>query len=196
MINYCIFVFLYFDFVDFFFLFQTFIFDLHFVSFLFVFYLLFSLISSLLFCSSLLQSFERSATAVRISDLLRLMLTCVDAMVLTDSEGKIVHCNRQWVELTGYTLSEVEGSTCSMLQGSMTDQVETRRSAALLRLNKSSSMSVVNYRKDGSMFVNQVTTVPIRGGFKSNGKYIYPVRACMYCTCTCCCMCCTTLFLY
>ena len=133
---------------------------------------------------------------MRISDLLRLMLTCVDAMVLTDSEGKIVHCNRQWVELTGYTLSEVEGSTCSMLQGSMTDQVETRRSAALLRLNKSSSMSVVNYRKDGSMFVNQVTTVPIRGGFKSNGKYIYPVRACMYCTCTCCCMCCTTLFLY
>jgi PAS domain S-box-containing protein len=118
-----------------------------------------------------LQSFERSATAVRISDLLRLMLTCVDAMVLTDVQGKIVHCNRQWVELTGYALSEVEGSSCSLLQGSMTDLIETRRSAALLRQNKSSSMSVVNYRKDGSMFVNQVTTVPIRGGFKSDGTY-------------------------
>lgn len=119
---------------------------------------------------------------MRISDLLRLMLTCVDAMVLTDTEGKIVHCNRQWVELTGYSLREVEGSTCSLLQGSMTDLVETRRSAALLRLNKSSSMSVVNYRKDGSMFVNQVTTVPIRGGFRSHGKYSATCSCCTICT--------------
>jgi PAS domain S-box-containing protein len=150
------------------------------------------LIYTSLITSSLLhyyssQSFERSATAVRISDLLRLMLTCVDAMVLTDIEGKIVHCNRQWVELTGYSLSEVEGSTCSLLQGSMTDLIETRRSAALLRMHKSSSMSVVNYRKDGSMFVNQVTTVPIRGGFKSDGKYSTScfVRALQYCTVLC-----------
>ena len=37
------------------------------------------------------------------------MLSCNDAMVLTDKNGKIVHCNRQWVELTGYTLTDIEG---------------------------------------------------------------------------------------
>ena len=101
---------------------------------------------------------------------MRLMLTCVDAMVLTDNHGKIVHCNRQWVELTGYFLSEVEGQYCSLLQGSMTDHAETRRCSELQKLSKSSTMNVVNYRKDGSMFINHVTTVPIRGGYSSNGK--------------------------
>lgn len=101
---------------------------------------------------------------------MRLMLTCVDAMVLTDNHGKIIHCNRQWVELTGYYLSEVEGCDCSVLQGSMTDHAETRRCSELQKLCKPSTMNVVNYRKDGSMFVNQVTTVPIRGGYRTNGE--------------------------
>lgn len=125
------------------------------------------------FCSpfSISQNFEQSGRDIRISDLLRLMLTCVDAMVLTDKMGRIVHCNREWVELTGYTLSEVEGSDCRLLQGSMTDHVETRRSKELQKLQKPSTMTVVNYRKDGSMFLNHVTTLPIRGGYKTNGKY-------------------------
>ena len=115
------------------------------------------------------QNFEQSGKDIRISDLLRLMLTCVDAMVLTDKMGRIVHCNREWVELTGYSLSEVEGSDCRLLQGSMTDHAETRRSKEYQRLQKPSSMTVVNYRKDGSMFLNHVTTLPIRGGYKTNG---------------------------
>lgn len=99
------------------------------------------------------------------------MLTCVDAMVLTDKHGKIVHCNKQWVELTGYALSEVEGSDCRLLQGSMTDRVETRRFKEFQQLQKPSSMKVVNYRKDGSMFLNHITTLPIRGGCRNNGTY-------------------------
>ena len=100
------------------------------------------------------------------------MLTCVDAMVLMDKSGKIIHCNRQWVELTGYTLSEVEGLDCSVLHGSMTDRAAVMRCAALTKQNKPSSMSVVNYRRDGSMFVNQICTSPIRGGFKTEGMYV------------------------
>ena len=99
------------------------------------------------------------------------MLTCVDAMVLTDKDGKVIHCNKEWVELTGYSLSEVEGCDCKVLQGSMTNHAEIRRCSALQKLNKSSTMNVVNYRKDGSMFINNVTTVPIRGGYRTDGKY-------------------------
>ena len=99
------------------------------------------------------------------------MLTCVDAMVLTDKAGKVIHCNKEWVELTGYTLVEVEGCDCKVLQGSMTNYAETRRCAALQKQNKSYTMNVVNYRKDGSMFINNVTTVPIRGGYRTDGKY-------------------------
>jgi PAS domain S-box-containing protein len=128
-------------------------------------------------CHLTSESFTKSATTVRISDLLRLMLSCSDAMVLTDKKGRIIHCNRQWVELTGYTLSDVEGSSCGFLQGSMTDYNEIKRCGILNKSLLPSQMKVVNYRKDGLMFTNHVTTAPIKGGFMNDGNILY---VCMY----------------
>eukprot|EP00596_Hydrurales_sp_CCMP1899_P002096 CAMPEP_0119033450 /NCGR_PEP_ID=MMETSP1177-20130426/492_1 /TAXON_ID=2985 /ORGANISM="Ochromonas sp, Strain CCMP1899" /LENGTH=491 /DNA_ID=CAMNT_0006990203 /DNA_START=161 /DNA_END=1636 /DNA_ORIENTATION=- len=119
-------------------------------------------------CQLTSESFAKSATTVRISDLLRLMLSCSSAMVLTDKIGRIIHCNRQWVELTGYTLSDVEGTSCGFLQGSMTDHNEIRRCNKLNKSYLPSEMKVVNYRKDGLMFTNHVTTAPIKGGFMND----------------------------
>ena len=99
------------------------------------------------------------------------MLTCLDAMVLTDKAGKIVHCNREYADLTGYTLRDIEGQDCaSLLSGSMTDFAEMRRCSGLSKLNEICSMYVVNYRKDGSMFANHITTVPVFGSYSTHGK--------------------------
>lgn len=110
---------------------------------------------------------------MRISNLLRLMLTCLDAMVLSDKAGKIIHCNREYADLTGYTLREIEGQdSATLLSGSMTDFSEMRRCSGLNKLNINSSMCVVNYRKDGSMFANLITTVPIFGSYSTHGKIL------------------------
>ena len=99
------------------------------------------------------------------------MLTCLDAMVLSDKAGKIIHCNREYADLTGYTLRDIEGHDSStLLSGSMTDFTEMRRCSGLNKLNINSSMCVVNYRKDGSMFANLITTVPIFGSYSTHGK--------------------------
>jgi PAS domain S-box-containing protein len=98
------------------------------------------------------------------------MLSCQDALVLTDSFGRILHVNTAWVELTGYALGEVEGSTCSRLQGSMTDMNEVYRVANLTKSGQVAQMKVVNYNKDGMMFSNYVTIVPIRGGYRNTGE--------------------------
>ena len=111
---------------------------------------------------------------VRISNLLRLMLTCLDAMVLSDKAGKIIHCNREYADLTGYTLRDIEGQDSStLLSGSMTDFTEMRRCSGLNKLNINSTMCVVNYRKDGSMFANLITTVPIYGSYSTHGKILF-----------------------
>lgn len=107
---------------------------------------------------------------IRLSDLLRLMLSCKDAMVLTDKRGRIVHCNGAWVELTGHTLTDAEGLDCDILHGSMTDSSEIRRCNGLRRAFQASVSTVVNYRKDGLMFLNSVTTSPIRGIYMSEGE--------------------------
>ena len=118
-----------------------------------------------------MQTFVESLSGVRISNLLRLMLTCLDAMVLTDRNGKIVHCNREYADLTGYTLKDIEGlDNATLLSGSMTDFAEMRRCSGLSKLNENSSMCVVNYRKDGSMFANLITTVPVFGSYSTHGK--------------------------
>ena len=110
--------------------------------------------------------FKLIGATVRLSDLLRLMLGSVEAMVLTDSQGRILHVNKAWRKLCGYSLSDVEGRTCALLQGPMTDLLAVRRCEQVFRKEgRPASMTVANYRKDGLLFNNFVTIVPIRGGY-------------------------------
>ena len=99
------------------------------------------------------------------------MLSCTDAMVLTDKAGKIVHCNRSWVKLTGHTLNDAEGLHWNILHGSMTDSSEIRRCSTLHKASLPSVSTVINYRKDGLMFTNSVTISPIRGVYMSEGTH-------------------------
>lgn len=93
-------------------------------------------------------------------------------MVLTDKKGRIVHCNGPWVDLTGHSLNDAEGLDCDILHGSMTDSSEIRRCSSLRKAYQASVSTVVNYRKDGLMFLNSVTTSPIRGIYMSEGEEI------------------------
>lgn len=98
------------------------------------------------------------------------MLSSQDAMALTDEAGRLIHVNTAWVHLTGYEISEVEGLTCKFLQGPETDMAIVAASKSALAQNRAFEMTVTNYRKDGSAFLNQVTIVPIQGGFLESSK--------------------------
>jgi PAS domain S-box-containing protein len=118
-------------------------------------------------CNLNSETFEFITRDIRMSDLLRLSLSCTNGITLKDIDSNVIHCNKAYVLLTGYTLRDIEGTKETMLFGSMTDHREIKRCNLLQKSLSLSRMTVVNYRKDGSMFYNYMTTVPIRAGYDS-----------------------------
>jgi len=86
-----------------------------------------------------------------------------DAIVMTQAHPphKITHVNQPWCEMCGYTLEEVEGLTNSILQGPETDQALLNDLMSSVRRGESSSATLVNYKKGGVKFVNQVQVMPV-----------------------------------
>jgi PAS domain S-box-containing protein len=93
------------------------------------------------------------------------MLSCNNAMVLTNRLGQVIHVNTAWCRLTGYELSEVEGKTCRFLHGPETNPELIALAKEDLLNDKSHQMIVMNYRKNGEKFINKVIMVPIHGGY-------------------------------
>ncbi|PWN98928.1 hypothetical protein FA09DRAFT_281901, partial [Tilletiopsis washingtonensis] len=105
--------------------------------------------------------------------------TVVDA---SQVDQPIIYCSNSFVQLTGYERHEVLGRNCRFLQspgGHVTagaERVHTD-SRAVRHLKKhclamkECQTTLINYRKDGSPFINLVTVVPITwGGSGPNGE--------------------------
>lgn len=74
---------------------------------------------------------------------------------------KIVYANKGFTKLTGYTLEEVLGKTPRILQGPKTDRATLDRLKKNLIEGQSFFGQTVNYRKDGSEFINQWDIHPL-----------------------------------
>ncbi|KAJ7634435.1 hypothetical protein FB45DRAFT_908901 [Roridomyces roridus] len=89
----------------------------------------------------------------------------------------IVYCSPSFCALTGYREGEVLGRNCRFLQAPPTTSLTkgaprqhtsgaaVRSLAKAIAGAKETQVSVVNYRKDGSAFVNLVSIVPLSGEF-------------------------------
>merc|ERR1719213_867436 len=86
-----------------------------------------------------------------------------DAIVMTQAHPphKITHVNHPWCEMCGYTMEEVEGLTNSILQGPETDMQMVEALMKSARKGEASSPTLVNYKKGGVRFVNQVAIQPV-----------------------------------
>jgi PAS domain S-box-containing protein len=90
-----------------------------------------------------------------------------DSILITqlplDNPGpKIVYVNNGFTEITGYEPEEVIGETPRILQGPKTDRAVLDRLKERLTNGRSFFGQAVNYRKDGSEFVNQWDVHPLR----------------------------------
>lgn len=86
-----------------------------------------------------------------------------DAIVLTQPTPPyaITHVNQPWSEMCGYTIEEVEGLTNSILQGPETDQGLLDELMSHVRKGDSASTTLVNYKKGGVRFINQLDMMPV-----------------------------------
>ena len=117
-----------------------------------------------------LEDFVKISYTARLSDLLRLMVICRNPIVITDVSGRILHANKGWSELTGFSLGDVEGLTCRVLQGPATDSNEVARCMAIVRGGARAEMEVVNYKKDQTPYLAKVAIVPLKGAYQNQGK--------------------------
>jgi PAS domain S-box-containing protein len=87
------------------------------------------------------------------------------SIVVTDASragSPVVWVNDAFTRTTGYTADEIVGSSPSVLQGPGTDQETARRIGQAVRAEQATTATVLNYRKDGRPFWNQVSVSPVR----------------------------------
>jgi PAS domain S-box-containing protein len=86
-------------------------------------------------------------------------------MVVTDlrqTDNPTVMANRAFLDLTGYEAHEVIGRNCRFLQGPDTCQIAVAEIRASIAEGRSVTTELLNYRKDGSTFWNELHLSPIR----------------------------------
>lgn len=112
-------------------------------------------------------------TANERSALIRSIHLSPIASIITDPHGNdnpIIAANRQFEKLTGYSEAELIGQNCRILAGEET----SAQAIDALRHAVATACPVVvelmNYRKDGSSFINAVMVAPL---FSDTGELAY-----------------------
>ncbi len=80
----------------------------------------------------------------------------------TEPGFPILHASRSFERLTGYTAVEVQGRSCSILQGPGSGAAEIAEMRRALRDGSECLVEILNYRKDGTPFLNEVLLAPMR----------------------------------
>lgn len=94
-------------------------------------------------------------------------------MVVTDPrqpDNPIVLANRSFLDETGYSSEEVIGRNCRFLQGPQTDPDAVDKIRAAVSAEQEITIELINHRKDGTPFWNQLYISPI---YDDDGKLIY-----------------------
>ncbi len=89
-----------------------------------------------------------------------------DGVVITDAmreDGPIVYVNAAFERMTGYKAEEVLGRNCRFLQGDDRSQPERSKLKRALADGLPCTVVLRNYRKDGSLFWNELSLSPVRG---------------------------------
>nr|WP_239028917.1 GAF domain-containing SpoIIE family protein phosphatase [Pseudonocardia acidicola] len=79
-------------------------------------------------------------------------------------DDPLIWVNPSFTRLTGYSLDEVIGRNCRLLQGPNTDRGAVERIVAALRAQEPITEVLLNYRRDGTAFWNQVSISPVLDG--------------------------------
>jgi len=88
----------------------------------------------------------------------------------THPEMPLVYANRGFELMTGYKVEDVIGRNCRFLQGHLRSQEAARSIRGAIHDRSSCLVELVNFRKDGSQFVNRLSIRPI---FNRRGKLVY-----------------------
>ena len=87
----------------------------------------------------------------------------------------IIYANPAFYRITGYSEEEVIGRNCRFLQGPGTNPRHIKALREAIETGKAINVEIVNHRKDGSRFVNELHLSPIFGD-DGEVRYIFGIQ--------------------
>ncbi len=111
---------------------------------------------------SLTKTFEQLASTLLSP--IKALESLKEGVTISDPRKKdnaLVYANSSFLQLTGYSLEEVLNRNCRFLQGPDTDPDALVRIRQALASGTPLTIELLNYRKDGTAFWNQLTISPI-----------------------------------
>lgn len=106
----------------------------------------------------------KAEAATRLNDTALKVIS--QGVVITDANRLVISSNASFTAITGYSESEIIGRTCKFLQGPYSNPHTVKAINEALKHNSEFDGDILNYRKDGTPFWNELTITPI---FNSDG---------------------------
>eukprot|EP00611_Tribonema_gayanum_P019905 TRINITY_DN3542_c0_g4_i5.p2 TRINITY_DN3542_c0_g4~~TRINITY_DN3542_c0_g4_i5.p2 ORF type:complete len:169 (-),score=58.68 TRINITY_DN3542_c0_g4_i5:681-1187(-) len=100
--------------------------------------------------------------------------------VVTDpdlEDNPIVFSSEGFSRYTGYAKSEIEGRNCRFLQGKETNPADVETIRAAIGAQTDANVCLLNYRKDGTAFLNQFFICPLHDAATGAVAYYLGVQA-------------------
>jgi PAS domain S-box-containing protein len=113
--------------------------------------------------SSDITARKQSEDSLRLHD--RAISAANQGILITDAlmaDNPIIYASPGFERITGYSAADSIGRNCRFLQGPETDPRAVARIRDAIQSGKSCTVEVLNYRKDGSSFWNELSISPVR----------------------------------
>ena len=111
---------------------------------------------------------------VKDENVLALLLdTTVNGITLSDpnkEDNPIIYANAAFEKISGYSSEESIGKNCRFLQGKDKNQANVKKIKEAVAERRPIRTDIVNYRKDGELFYNEISISPI---YNKQGDLIY-----------------------
>jgi diguanylate cyclase (GGDEF)-like protein/PAS domain S-box-containing protein len=99
---------------------------------------------------------------IRINDLALKAIS--QGVLITGPDRTILSVNQAFTAITGYAEAQILGQTCAFLQGAQTDPATLQAMNLALQAGTEFQCEIINYRRDGRAFWNELTISPVRNG--------------------------------
>ena len=106
---------------------------------------------------------RQAENALRLRD--RAIAASSNGIVITDpnqTDDPIIYVNSAFASMTGYSAQETLGRNCRFLQGTEREQPALEELRAALRDGRRCKVVLRNYKKDGTLFWNELSISPVR----------------------------------